>query len=267
MKTIKVAILGAGGRMGCTLVRCGIRTEGIKVVAAIEQAGHETIGRDAGEVAGVSPIGLKVTDSFEAASDADVVIDFTSHTAAPANVKRFADMRRAMVIGATGLNEKETGAIRIGAMKVPIVCAPNMSLGVNLLFAMVTKAAQVLGDGYRVEIDETHHVHKKDAPSGTALKLGEKVAEARGEDFQSMMVHIEGEAKADAPADKMIIRSHRRGEVIGDHTVSFENQGERVELTHHASSRDAFAMGALLAAQWVVSRKPGLYDMQAVLGL
>ncbi len=142
-----------------------------------------------------------------------------------------------------------------------------MSLGVNLLFAFVERAASILGPGYVVEVDETHHIHKKDAPSGTALRLGEKAAAGKGLNFDDVFVHDpEGEGDKHSPS-KIVIRSYRQGEVLGDHTVGFESQGEKIEFTHHIRSRDALALGALQAAEWIVSQKPGLYSMQDVLGL
>jgi 4-hydroxy-tetrahydrodipicolinate reductase len=176
-------------------------------------------------------------------------------------------MGRALVIGTTALTDEEQEVVDLAGDKVPIVQAPNMSLGVNLMFAFSQRAAAVLGDGYRVTIDDTHHIHKLDAPSGTALRLGEKVAEGAGVNFKDVYIHDEGGKQDSYPAGSIPIRSFREGEVVGDHTVSFENEGERVELTHHAWSRDAFAMGALHAAKWVATRRPRIYDMQDVLGL
>ena len=264
----KVVIAGAAGRMGQALIRCCQQLEGIELVGAIEQAGHESLGCDAGTLIGGEAIGVAVTDDLAAAiSDADALIDFTFHTAVPGNAQIAANAGRAVVIGATALEGDERAVVEKAAGKVPIVWAPNMSLGVNLLFAVSKRAAAVLGDGYRIRIDETHHVHKFDAPSGTALRLGEKVAEGAGVRFEDAYVHDEGGAQDSYPDGSIPIRSFREGEVVGDHTVSFENAGERIELTHHAWSRDAFAMGALHAAKWVCTRRPRLYDMQDVLGL
>lgn len=262
-----LAIIGAAGRMGKNLIRCASQLENLKVVAAIEQQGNPDVGKDAGLVAGINEIGVKITDNPKAVADSDVLIDFTFHTGVPETAKLAAELGKAMVIGTTGLNDDESAAIRKAAKKVAIVWAPNMSVGVNLLFSEVKKAASVLGTNYHVEIDETHHIHKKDAPSGTALRLGEKVAEGLGQDFKDLMIHDPEGADNRHDKGKIIIRSHREGEVVGDHTVSFENEGEKLELIHHAWSRDAFALGALRAAQWVLDRKPGLYDMQDVLKL
>lgn len=264
----KLVITGAAGRTGQTLVRCAQSMDDVQVVGAVERDEHPDLGKDAGAVAGIGNIGIVLTQNLRAAiADADMLIDFTFHTAVPGNVEAATDLGKAMVIGTTGLDEKETACVRQAADKIPIVWAPNMSLGMNLLFSAVRKAALVLASGYSVEIDETHHVHKKDAPSGTALRLGEKVADGLGQDLRELMVHDPEGSGNRHDKGKIIIRSHRKGEVVGGHTVSFENKGEKVEFTHHAWSRDAFALGALRAARWVVGRKPGLYDMQDVLGL
>ena len=271
-----IAVIGAGGRMGHALVRCIERSTQLKLAVAVDQNGHPAIGEDAGAVAGGDPIGVKISEDLRTLGLADVIIDFTLPSATIANVQAALEAGKPLVIGTTGLGDQEMAVIRDAARTLPIVCTPNMSLGVNLLFALVKNSAAVLGMDYRVELDETHHVHKKDAPSGTALRLGEKVAEGRGQDFRNVMIHEPGRTHEDDicedepephPADKIVIHSHRSGEVVGDHTVSFANEGETLELTHHAWSREAFAMGALRAAQWVVGRQPGLYDMQNVLGL
>lgn len=264
---IRIAIAGAAGRMGKALVACTMRAEDLELVAAIEQPGHPAIGRDAGEEAGVGPARVNLSDSVSGIAGAHVVIVFTLHDAVPDLAAAAAREGAAMVIGTTGLDDAETDAVRRAAERVAVVWAPNMSLGVNLLFAVATKAASVLGPGYSVEIDETHHVHKKDAPSGTALRLGERVAEGRGIDFGDNMVHVPDDEQHDATQGKIVIRSHREGEVVGNHTVSFENEAERVELTHRARSRDALALGTLHAARWTTDKPPGLYDMQHVLGL
>lgn len=252
--------------MGQALLRSARRLPEISVVSAIEQAGHPAVGSDAGEVAGIGKLGVNIAADIETVAAADVLVDFALNDAVAAHVGLAVRLRRAMVIGTTGLKEEETAALHKASASIPVVWAPNMSLGVNLLFAMVKKAASVLGNGYRVEIEETHHVHKKDAPSGTALHLGRRVAEGLGADFESIKLFSPDNTQVSSDG-RILMRSHRIGEVIGDHTVSFENEGERLEFTHHAVNREAFAMGALRAALWVERRKPGLYDMQDVLGL
>ena len=254
--------------MGQALVRCSQKMDGIELVGATEHDKHESLGADVGTLAGIDPVGIRlVSDLREVLADADVVIDFTFHEVVPVNATVASEMGCALVIGTTALTDEETAVVERAADKVPIVWAPNMSLGVNLLFAFSQRAASVLGDGYKVAIDDTHHIHKLDAPSGTALRLGEKVAEGAGVNFKDVYIHDEGGKQDSYPAGSIPIRSFREGEVVGDHTVSFENAGERIELTHNAYSRDAFAMGALHATKWVSTKRPRIYDMQDVLGL
>lgn len=268
MSDVKVIIAGACGRMGRTLIACAAKTAGVTVVGALEHDGHPSLGNDAGEEAGLVRSGVSiVSDLSSIISECDVLIDFTLHDAVPGNALVAEGAGKAIVIGATGLTEEEAAVVNKCAGKVPVVWAPNMSLGVNVLFAALKKAASVFGPEYSVEIDETHHIHKLDAPSGTALGLGKKVAEGLGVDFSDSWVHDEAGAKGIKDPAKIVIRSHREGEVFGDHTVSFESDGEKIEFTHHLHSREALAAGALRAAQWVRGRKPGMYDMQAVLDL
>ena len=264
----KVIIVGAAGRMGQMLVRCVQAADDMQLAGAIEMPGHDALGQDSGAISGIDETGIPLSSDLSSLlPDADAIIDFTLHDSAPINAALAAEAGKVVIVGSTGLTEEETNSLKTSAEKVAIVWAPNMSLGVNLLFAAVRKAGEVLNAGYTVQIDETHHVHKKDAPSGTALRLGEKVASGRGVDFGSSMIHDEGGHMEEIPEDKIVIKSYREGEVVGDHTVSFESAGEKVEFTHHAQTRDAFAMGALHATRWAVQQKPGLYDMRDVLGL
>ncbi len=263
-----VVIAGAAGRMGKALLRCGQESSGIQIVGGVEHAAHPELGTDLGILSGGDSIGIALQSELEPLLEqADVLIDFTLHAAVPVNAEVAGSLGRAVVIGTTGLTEEETQVVNRVANKVPIVWAPNMSIGVNLLFAMAERAASVLGAGYEVQISDTHHIHKQDAPSGTALRLGEKVAAGRNCPFEEVYVHDEGGQQETYPTGKIVIRSFREGEVVGDHTVMFDGTGEAVELTHRAKSRDGFALGALKAAEWVVRQRPRLYDMQDVLGL
>ncbi len=263
----KLVIAGAAGRMGHALVRCAQADPSFSVVGATEAEDHPALGQDAGTLAGIGAIGVPLTSDLEdRLLEADAVIDFTFHTAVPGNVRTAFKHRRAVVIGTTALTDEEAQEVLKASNEIPIVWAPNMSLGVNLLFAAVRKAGAVL-QGYTVAIDETHHVHKKDSPSGTALGLGENVADGMGADLKKIMKHVEGDVSAEQSEGEILIRSHREGEVVGDHVVAFENSGEKISFTHNAKSRDAFALGALKAAEWVATRRPRLYDMQDVLGL
>lgn len=238
------------------------------MTGATEVAGHPGLGRDAGLAAGTGEAGVVLTDDLKAAlAGADAMIDFSVHEAVPGNLRQAVEQRRAVVLGTTGLNDAERAAVQRAAQVVPVVWAPNMSLGVNLLFALVEKAAGVLGPDYDVEIIETHHRFKKDAPSGTAIRLGEKVAAGRGQVLASVANYGREGIVGERPRGQVGIHAVRAGDAIGDHTVMFATEGERVEITHHATSRDAFAMGALHAARWVANQRPRLYDMQDVLGL
>jgi len=262
-----IAVLGAAGRMGAALIRCAARLPEVRLAAAIEQPGHPAIGQDAGLLAGAGRADLHVAASLEAAACADVLLDFTFHSAVPAHAAFAARAGKPAVIGTTGLTPAEDQAVREAARVVPIVAAPNMSLGVNLLFALAARAAAALGLDYDAEIVETHHRHKQDAPSGTALRLAERVAEARGQTLGAEACYGRQGLTGPRPRGQIGIHAVRAGDVIGDHTLSLSADGERLELTHRATSRDAFARGALRAACWLPGRPPGLYDMADVLGL
>ena len=265
----KIAIIGAAGRMGQALVRCVTRMPDVKLCAAVEHAACPLIGKDAGLLAGTGDMDLLITSDLTAAvKDADILIDFSYHENVPATVKLAAAHKKAVVIGTTGLSPDERTAVDQAAKVIPIVWAPNMSLGVNLLFALVEQAAKALGLDYDVEITEAHHKYKKDAPSGTALRLGEKVAQGRKQNFQEVAIYGREGLSDTRPRGQIGIHALRAADIIGDHTVLFATEGERVEISHRASSRDAFANGALHAGVWLATgKKPGLYDMQDVLGL
>ncbi len=264
----KIAIIGAAGRMGQALVRCAHQMPELQVTAAVEQASSSLVGKDPGLLAGIGENGLKITSDLAAAvKGADVTIDFSFHEAVPHTVRLAAQCGKPVVIGTTGLNPDERAAVEAAAKTIPIVWAPNMSLGVNLLFALVQQAGRALGVDYDVEIVEAHHRFKKDAPSGTALRLGEKVAEGRGQVFKDVAIFGREGLGGERPRGQIGIHALRAADIIGDHTVLFATDGERVEISHRATSRDAFARGALRAATWLSGHQPGLYDMQDVLGL
>jgi len=265
---LKIAIVGAAGRMGRTLIQACYEHPRMELAAAFERPGSDAVGRDAGELAGLGPLGIPVTDAGAVARGAfDVLIDFTLPEASVANVVACRAAGKAMVIGTTGLDAGQRQAISDAARDIAIVHAPNMSVGVNLCFKLLETAARVLGDEADIEIIEAHHRHKVDAPSGTALRMGEVVARARGVTLETHGV-FERHGRTGARKRGTIgIQSLRMGDVAGDHTVSFGTDGERVEIGHRASSRDTFALGALRAARWVVGRPAGRYDMQDVLGL
>ncbi len=267
--TTRVGIAGAGGRMGRALIEAiDAAAPGVTLVAALEQPDSSLIGADAGELAGLGKNGVKlVGDLSSVINDIDVLIDFTVPAATLANLDQCAQQSVAMVIGTTGFSPEQQAAIERNATRTAICKASNFSTGVNLCFKLLDMAARVLGDDVDIEIYEAHHRHKIDAPSGTALSMGRVVADALGRDLEKVAVYgREGQTGA-RQRETIGFATVRAGDIIGDHTVTFAADGERVEITHKASGRMAFARGAVRAAGWVGSRQPGLYDMRDVLGL
>jgi len=265
---IRAAVTGAAGRMGGQLVRLIQETEGISLAAALERPGHPALGRDAGEVAGVGALGVPLTASLSAAlPGCDVVVDFTSAAASLTHLDAVCRAGKAIVIGSTGFSAQEREAIRGRGAEARVFQAPNMSVGVNVLLQVVGDVARLLGDGYDVEIVETHHRFKKDAPSGTALALAEAVAGALGRDLAADAVHGREGLVGERKPREIGMHAVRAGDVAGDHTVLFGGLGERVEITHRASSRETFARGALRAALWLPTQPPGFYGMTDLLGL
>ena len=263
---INIGITGASGRMGRTLVESCARTEGLRLNAALERAGNAAVGQDAGEVAGVGKLGVMVRAGFDGA-EFDVLVDFTSPEATLAHLEYCRRHGKKTVIGTTGLDDAGKGRIATAAQDIAIVFAPNMSVGVNLCFKLIETAARALGEDVDVEIVEAHHRHKADAPSGTALRMGEVVAKVLQRDLKEHGVYGR-HGTGGARARKTIgFSSIRAGDIVGDHTVLFAGAGERVEITHRAESRLPFAAGALRAARWLSDKQRGLYDMQDVLGL
>ena len=263
---INIAIAGAAGRMGRALIDATTKAEGLRLAGALERTGSSAIGKDAGELAGVGKLGIALTDSLRSI-DFDVLVDFTTATATLEHLAYCRDVGRRMVIGTTGIDEAGKKKIAEGAEKTAIVFAPNMSVGVNLCFKLLDIAARVLGEGVDIEIIEAHHRYKADAPSGTALRMGEVVAKALGRDLAAVSVHGRHGITGERARNLIGFSAIRAGDIVGDHTVLFAGGGERVEITHRAESRATFASGALRAARWVAGRPAGLYDMQDVLGL
>ncbi|PVV05876.1 MAG: 4-hydroxy-tetrahydrodipicolinate reductase [gamma proteobacterium symbiont of Ctena orbiculata] len=264
----RIAVVGAAGRMGRSLVAAVNETEGLVLGAATERRECQFIGQDAGVLAGVGHLDVPlVADLDTVVDDFDVVIDFTAPAATLTHLGICREAGKRMVIGTTGLNEDEKQVLGSGADEIAIVFAPNMSVGVNLSFKLVEMAAKVLGDDADVEIIEAHHRHKVDAPSGTALRLGEVVADALGRDLHECAVY--GREGKTGPRDGKTIgfETIRAGDVVGEHSVWFAMEGERIEVVHKASNRMNFARGAMRAAGWVVDQPRGLFDMQDVLGL
>ncbi len=265
---IKIAMAGAAGRMGKIILQLASQDKAFKIVGALERSGHPASGQDIGALLGGKPFGVKVTNDPEAVlKQADVLIDFSHFSAVSDHLKAAVRNRTACVIGITGLPSAVLKEVCAASKKIPVIQSPNMSVGVNLLFKLADLAGRVLDESYDLEISEIHHRMKKDAPSGTALKLLEILAQARGCDPEKDVVYgREGETGARAKG-KIGVFALRGGDVVGEHTVSFFGDGERVELVHKASSREAFARGALLAAKFLAKKKQGLYHMQQVLGM
>ncbi|CAK0757467.1 4-hydroxy-tetrahydrodipicolinate reductase [Gammaproteobacteria bacterium] len=265
---MRIAIHGVAGRMGRTLIEASRKVPGAQLTAALEHPGHEVVGKDAGILTGTEPLGVLVTDNPAMVSaNFDVLVDFTRPEPSLSALAACRTAGRAMVIGTTGFNAAQQATIAAAAQEIPVVLSPNMSVGVNLCFRLLDLAAQVLGDEVDVEIIEAHHRLKVDAPSGTALRMGEVVAAALGRDLRQCAIYgREGHTG---------IREHatigfstiRAGDIVGEHTVMFASAGERIEITHRASSRMTFAAGAMRAAVWLAGQSPGLYDMQDVLAL
>ncbi len=263
-----IAVIGAAGRMGKTLIETIVAHPTANLSAAVEQPGSSVIGADAGEVAGVGKLGIQISESLQVVKDAfDVLIDFTVADATAAHLEICAEAGKKIVIGTTGLNEAQNARLTALSNNISIVYAPNYSIGVNATFKLLEMAAKIFGDDVDIEITEAHHKHKVDAPSGTALKMGQVVADTLGRDLSKVAVY--GREGMTGPRDPKTIgfATVRAGDIIGEHQVMFAGQGERLEITHRAHSRANFAQGAVRAAVWVADKPAGLFDMQDVLGL
>ena len=262
-----IIVAGAAGRMGRLLIALASRDPAQKVVGALEARGVSSVGSDAGELAGVGKLGVKITDDYESLAKPDTVtLDFTTAPASMEHLEVASKAGAAIVIGSTGFTPAMETRARELAQKTRTVIAPNMSIGVNVLAKIVAEVAAILPD-FDAEVVEIHHRTKIDAPSGTALSLGKAVASARGADFAANAVYGREGITGVRPEGKIAVLAIRAGDAVGDHTVIFGGQGERLELTHRAQSRDSLARGALRAAGWLVSRTPGLYTMRDVLGI
>jgi len=265
---VRIIVTGATGRMGSRIATLSKDYQGVELAGALERKGHDGIGKDIGQLIGLGETKVVLTDSLESITGAgDVIIEFTSASATLEHLKVAAAAGKAMVIGTTGLSNDDIGKVKDAAKNIPVVLAPNMSVGVNLLLKVLQDVARVLGDDFDIEIIEAHHRLKKDAPSGTALKMAQVIAEAVNRNLDEVAVYARKGITGERTRKEIGIQTVRAGDIVGEHTVLFGGIGERIEITHKASSRDTFAMGALKAALWVAGRAPGFYDMQDVLGL
>jgi len=264
---LKVVIAGCSGRMGHVLLECVFADADLVLHGALDRADNQQLGRDAGEQLGKIS-GVKVTDSIDdALKNADVLVDFTRPEASMLYLSACQQHQVKMIIGTTGFSAEQKQAIEAASKNIAIVFAPNMSVGVTLLINLVQSAAKVLNEGYDIEIIEAHHRHKVDAPSGTALRLGEAAASALGRNLETCAVYGREGVTGERDPSTIGFATVRGGDVVGDHTVLFAGIGERVELTHKASSRATFALGALRAAKFLNGKNAGLFDMQDVLNL
>ncbi len=265
---IKIAVAGAAGKMGSRITALSKEYEGIYLSGAFEKKGHADIGKDVGILTGIGETGIRLSAGIEEIIDkVDLVIDFTSIESTKENLKIASAKGKAMVIGTTGFSKEDLKEIEALTKTIPCVLASNMSLGVNLLLKVLQDIARVLGDDYDIEIVEAHHRLKKDAPSGTALKMAQVIADAVNRDLDEIAVYARKGIIGQRTKKEIGIQTLRAGDIVGEHTVLFGGLGERIEITHKASSRDTFARGALKAASWLAGKPSGLYDMQDVLGL
>jgi 4-hydroxy-tetrahydrodipicolinate reductase len=267
MSTQHVAIVGSAGRMGRALLEAVAQSSDFRLKAALEHPDSPFVGKDAGELIG-APNGVSVSADVEAAiPGCDVLVDFTRPEGTMQHLEVCARHGVKMVIGTTGLTEDHRLRLADAAKKTAMVLAPNMSVGVNLVFRLLDLAARVLDEGYDIEIVEAHHRHKVDAPSGTALRMGEVIADALDRDLKSCAIYGHEGVTGERKPSTIGFSTMRGGDIVGDHTAMFAGIGERVEITHKASSRATFALGALRAARYLAAKEAGLFDMQDVLGL
>ena len=259
---INVCISGALGKMGRRLIALAAETRDMKVVGALEAAGTAGTGEAASVFVPEAPEGVVLETAYK--GGADVIIDFSFHAASAVLAPVAASFGTPIVIGTTGITRTEMKEIDAAAKKIPVLTAPNMSVGANVMFDIAARMAKALGVDFDIEIIEAHHRFKKDAPSGTALEAARRMAEARGQDEKAFVYGRQGETGARA-AGEIAIHAVRAGDIVGDHTILFSCLGERIELKHQAHTRDAFARGALRAARWLVGKKPGKYAMKDVL--
>ncbi len=266
--TVDIVVAGAAGRMGNRIVACLAGLPDLRLVAALEAPGHAAIGRDAGELAGIGKAGVSVGADAAAEIARDrVLIEFSVPEASLAHLRLVAQNGARAVIGTTGFTAEQRAEIGELAKRAPIMLSPNMSVATNVAFKLLATMAKALGDDYDVEITEIHHRFKKDAPSGTALRMAEVIAEALGRDLDQVAVYGRQGLPGERTRPEIGILSLRSGDVVGEHTVSFGTLGERLELVHRAHNRDTYARGAVRAARFIAARPPGLYSMADVLGL
>ena len=264
----KTIVAGAAGRMGYRLVSLIKDSPALMLTGALESRGHPSLGKDAGEMAGSGHAGVSITDSLSyLLEQGEVLIDFSAPEPTLEHMRTVVRYRRAMVVGTTGFSPVQLEELKSLAQEIPCVFSPNMSVGINLICKVISEMARTLGEDYDIEVIEAHHRLKKDAPSGTALKIAEVLAHAVNRDLDQVGVFARKGMIGERAKGEIGVQTIRAGDIVGDHTILFGGIGERIEITHRASSRDTFAQGALRAAKWIAHQPPGLYDMIDVLGL
>lgn len=265
---IRAVVVGAAGRMGMRVLSAMRENPNFILAGAVERKDHPQIGQDIGEIAGLGKWQIPLRPALEEViASGEVIIDFTNAEASLHHLRVAASTGKSAVIGSTGFTSVQMAEVNILTQKVPCVLSPNMSVGVNVMFRLIADLAKILGEDYDVEVIEAHHRLKKDAPSGTAIKMGQILAQALNRNFAEVGVYERKGLIGERQRSEIGLQTIRAGDIVGEHTVIFGGLGERIEVIHRAHSRDNFARGALRAAQWVVQQKPGLYDMQDVLGL
>lgn len=265
---IRVAVVGASGRMGVCLVKATVLAEQTELSVAVSRTGSTSIGKDAGDLAGIGTQGVSVLDELaNSMGEFDVLIDFTRPEPSMQYIKLCQLAGKKIVIGTTGYTDEQKAQIAEAAKEIAIVLAPNMSVGVNLSLKLLEMTAKVMGDYTDIEVIEAHHRHKVDAPSGTALRMGEVIADTLGRDLKDCAIYGREGDTGERDRKTIGFSTIRAGDIVGEHTVMFADEGERVEITHKATSRMTFANGAVRAAVWLENQPNGLYDMQDVLGL
>lgn len=267
MMTVKVAILGCSGRMGRNLIQASVEHKSIELVGGSVRANSSFVNFDLGELAGIGAINKKTSTDIDDFLIADVLIDFTSIESTLENLKWCQIHNKALVIGTTGFSDEQVEIIKKAGETIPVILAPNTSVGVNLMFKLLEITAKAIGDYTDIEIFEAHHRYKKDAPSGTAMKMGQVIASTLGRDLKTCAVYGREGITEERKAETIGFSTVRAGDIIGEHTAFFADLGERIEITHKASSRMTFALGAMRAAFWLSEAEAGYYDMQDVLGL
>jgi 4-hydroxy-tetrahydrodipicolinate reductase len=264
----KIIVAGATGKMGARIATLAAEYDGLKLAGAFERPDHKDIGKDISGLINIRDAGILLSGSLEDIVDAaDAVIDFTAPEATLRNAAVAAAHKKALVVGTTGMSKDQVSALASFAKDIPIVFAPNMSVGINLLLKVLADISPVLAEDFDIEIIEAHHRLKKDAPSGTAMKLAQVIADSIDRNLDEVAVYTRKGITGERPNKVIGMQTIRGGDIVGDHTVMYCGLGERIEITHKASSRDTFARGALRAAMWLSDKQPGLYDMQDVLGL